>query len=63
MTAMLIAGATLLAVLLVMAGEAALSAHNERVLRAKGARFVDEIVTYQDVTDDEGPRFVECFEC
>lgn len=28
---------TLLAVLLVMAGEAALSAHNERVLRARGA--------------------------
>jgi hypothetical protein len=20
-------------------------------------------VTYEDVTDDEGPRFVECFEC
>lgn len=34
---MAIALVTLLAVLLVMAGEAALSAHNERVLRAKGA--------------------------
>ena len=44
MTAMLIAGATLLAVLLVMAGEAALSAHNERVLRAKGAREPDDDV-------------------
>jgi methyltransferase len=32
-----IAGLTLLAVLLVMAGEAALAAHNERALRAKGA--------------------------
>jgi methyltransferase len=37
-TAVLISGATLLAVLLVMAGEAALSAHNERVLRTQGAR-------------------------
>ena len=44
MTAMLIAGATLLAVLLVMAGEAALSAHNEGVLRAKGAREPDDDV-------------------
>jgi hypothetical protein len=26
-------------------------------------RFAGEIATYQDVTDDEGPRFVECFEC
>src|SRR5262245_35530936 len=34
----MIAGAALLAVLLVMAGEAALSAYNERVLRAQGAR-------------------------
>lgn len=32
-----IAGATLLAVLLVMAGEAALAAHNESVLRSRGA--------------------------
>jgi len=44
MAAMLIAGATLLAVLLVMAGEAALSAHNEGVLRAKGAREPDDDV-------------------
>jgi methyltransferase len=35
--ALIIAALTLLAVLLVMAGEAALSAHNERVLRARGA--------------------------
>jgi methyltransferase len=35
--AMAIAGLVVLAVLLVMAGEAALSAHNERVLRARGA--------------------------
>lgn len=34
---MVIAGLTLLAVLLVMAGEAALAAHNDRVLRARGA--------------------------
>lgn len=33
----LLAAATLLAVLLLMAGEAVLSAHNERVLRARGA--------------------------
>lgn len=32
-----VAGVTLLAVLLLMAGEAALSAHNESVLRARGA--------------------------
>ena len=32
-----VAGLTLLAVLLIMAGEAALSAHNESVLRARGA--------------------------
>lgn len=32
-----LAGAALVAVLLVMAGEAALSAHNERVLRQRGA--------------------------
>jgi methyltransferase len=35
--ALAIAAVTLLAVLLIMAGEAALSAHNERVLRARGA--------------------------
>jgi methyltransferase len=35
--ALAIAGLTLLAVLLIMAGEAALSAHNESVLRARGA--------------------------
>ena len=35
--AVVIAAATLVAVLLVMAGEAALSAHNERVLRSRGA--------------------------
>lgn len=36
-TAALIAGLTLVAVLLVMAGEAVLSAHNESVLRSRGA--------------------------
>jgi methyltransferase len=35
--ALSIAAATLLAVLLVMAGEAALAAHNERVMRSRGA--------------------------
>jgi methyltransferase len=37
MTGLAIAGATVVAVILVMAGEAALAAHNERALRAKGA--------------------------
>ena len=37
MISLSIAGATLIAVLLVMGGEAALSAHNERVLRERGA--------------------------
>lgn len=37
MTSVAVAGLTLLAVLLIMAGEAVLSAHNERVLRARGA--------------------------
>jgi len=36
-TAVVIAGAVLLAVLLVMAGEGVLAAHNERVLRDRGA--------------------------
>lgn len=36
--AALLSGLVLLAVLLIMAGEAALSAHNERVLRQRGAR-------------------------
>jgi methyltransferase len=36
-TAVSVAAITLLAVLLIMAGEAALSAHNESVLRAQGA--------------------------
>lgn len=39
-----IAALTLLAVLLIMAGEAALSSHNERVLRARGAVEPDEDV-------------------
>jgi len=42
--AVLISAATLLAVLLVMAGEAALSSHNERVLRAQGAREPEDDV-------------------
>jgi len=25
--------------------------------------LADEVLTYQDVADDEGPRLVECFEC
>ena len=42
MTAVFIAMVTLTAVVLIMLGEAALSSFNERVLRARGARAVDD---------------------
>jgi len=42
MTSLLIAVVTLIGVVLIMLGEAALSSHNERVLLARGASAVDD---------------------
>jgi methyltransferase len=56
MPAVAVAALTLVAVLLVMLGEAALSSHNERVLRARGASEPDG-----DVIDTMRWAYPSCF--